>query len=104
MKKTVMIMKFYLFLKKTKKIFIVEEITEEGLKYDIHFLFSSTEIETGINALHKNFFSYIESLSTTDFDQIVDEIKSYDSLIPISDWYHILKDMRGRYGRNNIAM
>ena len=83
---------------------IIDEITEEGLKYGIHFLFSSTDGETGTNAIHKNFFSYIESLSTTDFDQIVDEIKSYDSLIPISDWYHILKDMRGRYGRNNIAM
>ena len=83
---------------------IVDHIIEEGLKDGIHFLFVATDAETGTNASHSDFFLFIEKLNTDDFDTIVDAANTYDKPIPVSDWYHLLKDLRGRFAKNNISM
>ena len=44
------------------------------------------------------------SLDTLDFDEVVEGVKMYLDFIPVSDWYHLIKDLRGRFARNNISM
>lgn len=83
---------------------IVYSIIEEGSEHNIHFLFVSTDGETGTNKTHTDFFNFLESFNTIDSDKLADELRNYSSFIPVSDWYHILKDIRGRYRRNKISM
>lgn len=56
-------------------------------------LFVSTDGENGINQIHWSFGSYIESLQTDDFDDILTELQYYDHLFPVSDWLHLIKDL-----------
>lgn len=46
----------------------------------------------------------IDSLNTTNFDEIADKVRSYTDLIPVSDWYHLIKDLKKRFSTNNISM
>lgn len=83
---------------------IVQKIVEAGEKSQIHFLFVGTDGETGTNKIHSDFNKFINDLNTSDFDVIVDHVHEYSELIPISDWYHIIKDIRSRFSNNNISM
>lgn len=57
----------------------------------------STDGETGTNKIHTNFLEIIKKLNTTDFDEIIENIEAYPDFVPISDWLHILKDLRSRF-------
>ena len=54
--------------------------------------------------IHTEFGKFIDSLNTSNFDEIVDNVRSYTDLIQVSDWYHLLKDLRKRFSSNNISI
>ncbi|KAK8833738.1 hypothetical protein M9Y10_028365 [Tritrichomonas musculus] len=83
---------------------IINNIIEEGEKQNIHFLFVASDGESGTNKIHSDFFAFVESLNTTNFDEIIEALKSYKHFFPSSDWFHIIKDLRGRFSKNNIIM
>lgn len=83
---------------------VVDKVVEAGNSSNMHILFIATDGETGTNKLHSNFFDFIQSLGTTNFDDIILNIDDYEDLFPVNDWYHLLKDMRKRYSENNISM
>ena len=83
---------------------VVKQIVEAGEKSGIHFLYVATDGETGTNKMHNDFFKFVNDLNTVDFDQIIDNVSNYPDLIPVSDFLHILKDLRTRFSTNNISM
>lgn len=83
---------------------IINNIIEEGEKQKIHFLFVASDGESGTNKVHSDFFAFVESLNTTDFDEIVEAVRSYKNFFPSSDWFHIIKDLRSRFSKNSIIM
>lgn len=83
---------------------LIHEIVEEGLKQGFHIVFVATDGETGTNDIHMNFGRFIDSLETDDFDEILKQISNYPNLIPVSDWLHLLKDLRTRFSNYTISM
>ena len=76
---------------------VVKQIMEAGEKSGIHFLYVATDCEK----MHNDFFKFVNDLNTVNFDQIIDNVSNYPELIPVSDFLHILKDLRTRFSTNN---
>lgn len=83
---------------------VIDQINEAAKECNVHLLFISTDGETGTNSIHRDFGKFINDLELDDFDEILDRILDYPDLIPVSDWLHLLKDLRKRFGENNISM
>lgn len=67
-------------------------------------MFVLTDGELGTNKIITEFGKFIDSLNTSNFDEIVDNVRSYTDIIQVSDWYHLLKDLRKRFSSNNISI
>ena len=83
---------------------IIKQIVAAGEESGICFLFMATDGETGTNKIHTDFNKFVQGLNASCFDEIVDKISTFPELIPISDWLHIIKDLRTRFATNNISM
>ena len=83
---------------------IVQKIVDAGKKTKIHFLYVGTDGGTGTNQIHSDYNIFVNELKTTNIDEIVDHIHEHNDFIPVSDWYHIIKDIRNRFSANNIVM
>lgn len=82
----------------------IQRIAEEGLKHNIHFIYVSTYGQSGNNEAHCNFGKFIDSFSIDNFNEIILLVPDYNCLILVSDWLHLIKDLRGRFSNYNIQM
>ena len=83
---------------------IPKRIAEESDAKKIKIIYSCTDGDPKTNSVHKDFSVYVQQCKTNDFSKLLDHVNNYQKLIPISDWLHILKNLRSRLIKNTIII
>ena len=79
-------------------------ITDKAEKVSIKIIYNCTDGDPKTNTLHKKFQDYLSGCSSSDFFSIVQFANGYKDLIPVSDWLHILKNLRSRLLKHLIHL
>lgn len=82
----------------------VDEIEKAGEKNKIFFRFIASDGDSATNQIHRDFQNYINTYDGKISDDFLDYIGKYSKPIPISDWLHLLKNLRTRIIDNNIIL
>lgn len=83
---------------------IVNDINDAGQKTNIIFRFIASDGDSATNQLHREFNYYIKNFKGGLNEDFLDYIGKYEKPIPISDWLHLLKNLRTRINENNIIL
>ena len=78
------------------------EIKEEAEKAKINIIAFATDADPKTIKLNKEFYDFYSQIE--NFDQILEEMKNYKKMFPISDMFHLIKAMRRKYMDNTISV
>ena len=87
-----------------KEIETPKTIASQAEKQNIKIIYTCTDGDPKTNILHKNFIDYLSKFPEKDFSSLIQYANQYKELIPVSDWLHILKNIRSRLIRHLIYL
>lgn len=73
-----------------------DKIRDIGKDINIKIVFICTDGDTATNQLHQEFESFLLQADSQTFIDLIDYMQTYNKLIPVTDWLHLLKNLRSR--------
>jgi len=83
---------------------IVDELAKMSNDSHFHCRYVASDGELKTNRLHERFAKYIQNSQIQKFKELIEHTNDYPHLIPISDWIHILKNMRSRLINQDVKI
>ena len=83
---------------------IVNDIESSGKKANILFRFIAMDGDSASNQFHLDFNKYLNSFKGKYNEDFLEYVGKYPKPIPISDWLHLLKNLRTRINENKIIL
>ena len=81
---------------KEEMITIIDKLVSEVEKQNFKVRYVCSDSEPKTNQLHQAFQEYLKEFKGETFDKLLAYVDAYPHLIPVSDWLHILKNLRSR--------
>ena len=71
---------------------------------NIRVIYRCTDGDSNTNDLHRDFQKYMEKCENHNFSDMIKHVNNYPKLIPITDWLHLLKNLRSRLIHQDILL
>ncbi|KAK8888509.1 hypothetical protein M9Y10_039588 [Tritrichomonas musculus] len=82
----------------------VEDITKAGEKANIKFKFVVSDGDSATNQIHIEFNNYMNKFKGKTSFELFEYVGNYMKPIPVSDWLHLMKNLRTRIIDNCIIL
>ena len=79
-------------------------IARVGKETNFFIRYLTTDGDPKTNEPHEKFDEYLQDLQHLPFNDIIKEVDKYGDLIPLSDWLHVLKNLRSRLLHQNVTV
>ena len=81
-----------------------DDIAKIASTVHIHVIYRCTDGDPNTNDLHSDFQKYMKHCPSHNFKDMIEYANRYSKLIPITDWLHLLKNLRSRLIHQDILL